>query len=558
MSMATPPTSSLRFLKPTGEPLEAPREWERCLIEIDRPPEELAEVRLLRQGEPLRLVAQELWGQVRLVAEWPVSGTGRYRLTLEHDTTPDALEVTVAPRKISPEAYAQLVDDLQTRLPASVAIGLQRGGALSALELRPPGESTLAQELARLRIAVAGSSTTPGLVATLEAIARDPHQILRKREEWVVRDRVRRLEPVGLIAAIRQPNNLDPELQLPERAPDVRVEQSVDVYENRLLRSFHDEVAARLRRLTAALEAAQRSSPWGQRPSPALTEVKDLVVRLQRSRQAAGFLDDVAQLGQLPTKVSMVLLKRREYRSMLEAYLRFRRSAFVLLDEPALETPLEELPDLYELWGTLLVIETLLEVAVEAGYVVEQQQLATHLNGGIYLKVLADGETALELRHPVTDTTAKLIPQRRYISTASDGLRSISFWQIPDISVDISHDDQRRLLIFDPKYKLRSEEDAEPGDGKPKKIDIDTMHAYRDAIRTTTDDRIITYAAILYPGPEFRYGDGIEALSARPLEPDVLQARVREVLTNALTVPTTPQLAALASDEDEASAHPVG
>jgi predicted component of viral defense system (DUF524 family) len=371
------------------------------------------------------------------------------------------------------------------------------------------------------------------LATALQAISRDPYQILRKREEWVDRERVRRLEPVGLIAAIRQPNNLDPELRLPNRAPDVRVEQSVDVYENRLLRSFHDEVAARLRRLAGALEAQGTYAP--------VVEAEDLIVQLHRSRQAASFLDDVAQLGQLPTRVTMVLLKRREYRSMLEAYLRFRRSAFVQLDEPALETPLEELPDLYELWGTLLVIETLLDVAVEAGYVVERQQLAKHLNGSIYLKVLADGEAALELRQPVTDTTVKLIPQRRYISAATDGLRTISFWQIPDISVDIRHDDQRTVLLFDPKYKLRSEEDAEPGDGKPKKIDIDTMHAYRDAIRTTEDERAVVYAGILYPGPEFRYGDGIEALSARPLEPEVLQARVREVLASALKASTTSQ-----------------
>jgi hypothetical protein len=52
-----------------------------------------------------------------------------------------------------------------------------------------------------------------------------------------------------------------------------------------------------------------------------------------------------------------------------------------------------------------------------------------------------------------------------------------------------------------PKYKLQSEEAGEPGDGKPKKIDIDTMHAYRDAIRTLTEQRVVSYAAILYRDP---------------------------------------------------------
>jgi predicted component of viral defense system (DUF524 family) len=524
--MASPRTSSLHFCTAGGEPLTAPREWESCLITLDQPPDQLTQVRLLRHGEPLRLLTQELGGEVRLIAEWPRSGTGRYRLALDQDGDTEVLDVTVTPRKISTEAYAQLVDDLQTRLPASVAISLQRLGALSGIELRPPGETTLAQELARLRIAVRGSEETSGLVATLEAIARDPHRILQKREEWVDRERVRRLEPAGLLAAIRQPNNLDPGLGLPKRAPDVRVEESVDVYENRLLSSFHDEVAARLRRLAAALSASGAFA--------GLVEVEDLLFQLQRSRRVAGFLDQVGRLEQLPTRVTMVLLKRREYRSMLKDYLRFRRSAFVQLDEPALETPLESLPALYELWGTLLVIETLLEVAADAGYDIKNQQLAKPINGGIYLKVLPDGDPAVELRHPDTDSTVALFPQRSYKSSLTDGLRSISFKQIPDVSVDIRHGDRRALLLFDPKYKLQSEEEAEPGDGKPKKIDIDTMHAYRDAIRTNTEERIVTYAAILYPGPEERYGDGIEALSSRPLDPRTLQARVREVFRNAL------------------------
>ena len=34
-------------------------------------------------------------------------------------------------------------------------------------------------------------------------IARDPYQLLIKQERWVEADRVRRLEPVGLLAAVQ-------------------------------------------------------------------------------------------------------------------------------------------------------------------------------------------------------------------------------------------------------------------------------------------------------------------------------------------------------------------
>jgi predicted component of viral defense system (DUF524 family) len=541
--MASPPTSSLRFIDFAGGPLPAPREWERCLIELDLKPDELQQTRVLRQGEPLRVLVQQLEGRPRVLAEWPLSGTGRYRLRLENDAAPPIeSEITIEPRKISSEAYGRLIDDLQTELPASVALALQLTGALSGLELRPPGETTLAQELARLRQAVVGNDARAGLAATMTAIARDPHCVLRKQEEWVDRERVRRLEPLGLIAAVRQPNNLDPEFKLPLRAPDVRVEQTVDVYENRLLRSFHDEVAARLRQLAAALNAQDAYAP--------LVEVEKLANRLQQARFAAEFLDEVDRLEHVPTRVSMVLLKRRDYRWMLEGYLRFRRSAYVQLDEPALETPLENLPELYELWGTLQVIKALLEVGHVLGFETRNQRLAKHLDGGLYLKVLAGGQPAIDMRTP--DTAVTLTPQRSYGTATDKRLRSISYTQIPDVTIEIRRRGEKPLLVlFDPKYKLQSEESGEPGDGRPKKIDIDTMHAYRDAIRTGADERVVSYAAILYPGPEVRYGDGIEALPARPLEPGALGVRLREVLTRELL--DLPRPSAPASDEDAGS-----
>jgi multiple antibiotic resistance protein len=120
------------------------------------------------------------------------------------------------------------------------------------------------------------------------------------------------------------------------------------------------------------------------------------------------------------------------------------------------------------------------------------------------------------------------------LSPTGSKLRSISFSQTPDVTVEVQRPGLApRLYLYDPKYKLQSE-DATFGDGRPKKIDIDTMHAYRDAIRDNAERRVVSYAAILYPGPEARYGDSIEALQARPDRPDTLEHRLRDVLTEAL------------------------
>ena len=52
--------------------------------------------------------------------------------------------------------------------------------------------------------------------------------------------------------------------------------------------------------------------------------------------------------------------------------------------------------------------------------------------------------------------------------------------------------------------------------GTSKKVDIDKMHAYRDAISDKNNNRVVDYAAILYPGRFESFGGDIEALSARP------------------------------------------
>jgi predicted component of viral defense system (DUF524 family) len=529
--MASPPTSRLRFLDDTGAEIGAPREWRRGLVAVDIPIDALTHARLLRNGEPLSLFAKSGATDLAVFAEWPLSGTGRYRLQLDLDGEQETREITVSPEKISSDAYSQLIEDLQTTLPASIAISLQRLGAFAGLQLRPPGQTNLQQELYRLRRAIRGTDSSPGLAVLLPALARDPYRVLRKTDYWVQRHRARRIEPVGLVAAYQRANNVDGATRLPRHVPDVRVEQTADVYENRVVKSYHDQVALRLRRIKPALQASSAT---------VLSEAEELEKTLRRSRQVATFLDEVTQPHQLASRPTMVLLKRPNYRTLLESFLEFRRTAFVELDEPGLETPLESLPNLYETWGTLRVIHVLLEVAGDYGYTIAPPRVARLSDGGLYIKILPDGRNAIELTHVETGTHAHLTPQRSYGPTGLP-IRSISFRQTPDVTLEVARPgEQPSLFLFDPKYKLDSEIEAEPGDGRPKKVDIDKMHAYRDAIRGTNGQRVVRYAAILYPGPGVRYGDNVEALPARPLEVSRLEERLRGILAEALTVAGRP------------------
>lgn len=200
----------LRLLDRSGIPVAAPREWEPMLVEAGVPPDAWERAELTRNGRPLPLAVRRVAGAVRVVAEWPRSGCGRYALHLRLDGQQHRAEWAVHPDKIGPTAFARLLDDLEARLPASVALGLQRAGGLSGVDLLPPQESTLAAELVRLHRAVFGTATRQGLAAVLHALAPDPHRVLRTVEPWTRAERARRPHPARLAQALAHGRNVEP------------------------------------------------------------------------------------------------------------------------------------------------------------------------------------------------------------------------------------------------------------------------------------------------------------------------------------------------------------
>jgi predicted component of viral defense system (DUF524 family) len=116
----------------------------------------------------------------------------------------------------------------------------------------------------------------------------------------------------------------------------------------------------------------------------------------------------------------------------------------------------------------------------------------------------------------------------------------MTFTQVPDITVEVRHPGGTvHLYLFDPKYKLDSDQ-FDSSNVWPKKEDIDKMHAYRDALRGLQNERLVRYAAILYPGPAMAFSTGngnvpeIAALSADPEDASALSASLRQILRLAL------------------------
>jgi predicted component of viral defense system (DUF524 family) len=265
-------------------------------------------------------------------------------------------------------------------------------------------------------------------------------------------------------------------------------------------------------------------------------ESRSLQREMEVARRQATFLDEVALLRHLPTQLTMVLLKRPEYHAALAGYLEFHRSLAVWFENPQLDSPLENLPHLYQTWGAMEVMVALLEIAATNGYRLESQHLVRRSGADIFVQIVPDGRPLVKLKHPDHGTSIRLIPEQRFES--SGALRSISYTQIPDIVVDIRDaSGSSRLYLFDPKYKLDGElsDNADLPDGKPKKIDIDKMHAYRDAIRDMNGERVVESAMILYPGPPVSYATGIGALQAIPGRSDLLARSLADIFNDVLS-----------------------
>jgi hypothetical protein len=227
--MDSAPTSKFSFLDQHGQALECPREWERSYVALNVPLERWQEASCRRNGEPLEVLVRLFDGSPRVVAEWPYSGTGNYRLELSGDAWREERSLAVWPRKISKDNYFQLLDDLD-ELPPAIAVAVQRRGALAGIRLPDPAESTLASELMRLRRAIDGSEARAGLARILRDLAADPYVVLQSSEVSLPWERVRRVHPARLAQTFAIGHDLD-ESGMPRRLPEICVEHTPDVYD---------------------------------------------------------------------------------------------------------------------------------------------------------------------------------------------------------------------------------------------------------------------------------------------------------------------------------------
>jgi predicted component of viral defense system (DUF524 family) len=531
-NMDSPASSKIQFLATDGTLHSAPREWTPYTLVLDVPAIQWrnVELRVQNQRQPVYLTYVD--GSEVICANWSRANTGHYDFQVRWLNGSFEERITVRPAKIDNRAFDHLLADLHRNLAIEVAISLQRTGGLTGFDLPRPSENTIAAEITRLHRTLLGTQSRIGLLQVLQALASDPHNTLRSENIWTQRWRARRSDPGSLSRAVAKPDNLAKD-NYPIQVLDHFVKHTVDTYENRILKLYVQQVDHRLRNLRNVLLSQQKES---------LQLVESLGFQLRSALNAATFLQYVSLLTQNPTNVSMVLTNRPEYRAMFQGFLEFRRSPFVRLDLPELDAPLENLPKLYQVWGTLTVIRELIQMAQQQGYRLVRQQLVRSDVAGLYVEILPRRGPNVELGHPETGNVVRVYAEPT-IGLSGSKWKSVSYSQRPDLVIEIHQRDKPvQLLIFDPKYKLREDQSSDTDEDlteqehslRPIKADIDKMHTYRDAIRDFSGVRIVSYAAILYPGLSKSFDKEIAALGAVPGAIDSLLQDLRQVFSRYL------------------------
>lgn len=510
--MASPPSSEAQFLDLDGCAC-APREWTPLLLLLPGPITDWEGWSVAVNGEPRAVHLRRIAGQAQCVCEWPESSAGRYRIVLDHPARGRVeQDLLIMPAKLGEQAIERILEDMEKRLPHALAAALQRGGALAGLDLLPPENVTPAAELSRLRHIVAGTEAEPGLLRLLPLIASAPHKVLVETVINTPQERARRPHAVLMRKALYRGHQIDDEGR-PLRLFDRRIEPSHDVHENRVVKLVCELSRQRLVRLIPMLPAALQS------------DTSSLLDALTRAVRQAAFLAEVGPSGTTVPQVTQVLLRRADYRRVLNLWKALCSGLAVRFGSGALDTPFRSVPNLYELWGTFASLTKIVELLVDHGFEIGRERLIRRLPQGPLVE-LVQGQNPLAHLTRGDSTTANVYFQRSF-SAQSAPLASVSFDQRPDLVVEVARPDGPcALIVLDPKYKL----DERSGMIGPKKEDIDKMHAYRDAIVHRSHGRVIRHAAILYPGPTRRFGDEVSALNADPLDPGVLGLAVRQLV----------------------------
>ncbi len=439
---------------------------------------------LVRDVRPIPGFVNVLSGSINFRSQ-----VGDSRFLISDDESTIELVVEVRPSKLNYETdYAELVDSVT---------GLARQLVLEFLRATTRGASTGNDPSTRqIEWLLLLREEVEGLKQALAYIAANPHQQLVRETQLVTAERIRRPSAATLRAVIRGGGEgswqVSPDLgRHRSRLPASQPYETLDSPENRWLRMQLERATNSLAQLREATEAAQSNRKGNANPrnvaiANELAAMEESLVPFLTTSPLANAAPLVA-----PGFTSLTIQGRPGYREAYQALLRLNKS--LIVGGEAVNIPMRDLSELYEIWCFLAVVHRVSEVL---GTPINVFDLIELRDTGLRLNLVPGAQSTVKIQ--AGTCTAKVTYNREYKMRSGP--------QRPDIVIELLRDDMPPvLLLLDAKYRVDSTPEYVrtfgcPG---PPAEAIGQLHRYRDAITVKYPryrrGRPVVRAAALFP-----------------------------------------------------------
>lgn len=457
---------------------------------------------------------------------------GKYSVKIfEYDIILNVFEFMVISKKIKLEDIGIIIEELNHKLPVDIAVGINDNKGFMGGNLKTKQYNTIEQEIALLKRILNGDSERAPLISILRGISNNIQSELSSEEIWVSSERVKRPQGRKLAKAYYRVGNIKDD-GIPLKIIDSRSVNNYNIYENQLLKLFLEQLMYRVRRISFCKWLNNRPLLCKE-----INSLKKAYNQIELVIKEFDFLGQIDFPTQLSFNINMVLLKNMYYKEIFKSYIELQKNIIIKFEENEMLAQLNDIPYIYQMWATLKVLNSLISFANNNNYIIIRENILTKMNGLPIMNFKKNGKICLELDKVENNIKIKVELEKIYNSEGI--IQSISFNQKPDIAIEIyKYDEPIGVIIFDPKYKLDSENltdkdsDTE-GNQKPKKEDIDKMHAYRDSIRIKQGNNIVKYAIILYPGNTQIYKE-IQAWKMYPEENDDFENKIQQLINHVI------------------------
>ncbi len=380
------------------------------------------------------------------------------------------------------------------------------------------------------------------LIATVNAIAQNPHSILEEHVELVPLLKARRVDHRALNKIMRRRasriGGIFPgtNIPLPERVPETVRHLTFDTPENQYVKALLLEIQRNFQRILRTRSTTDEDSDISAEEKffkAIHPQVKDMLWQLQRALRSP-FLKEITEA--LPNRPSSLVFLRHPHYTALDRIVRLLNGGLSLGGTP-LEIGAKNIAQLYEYWCFLRLVKLLREQLI-----LEQQSIIQTKHLKIVVVLKKGVEARIIFREPISGKHLSLIYNRQFNKLPTIGQR-------PDNIIQLFS--ETKLYIFDAKYRLAMDEKYQKsynGIG-PTTDDINTMHRYRDAIvlpsRTGVKfiRGVVQSAIILFPYPNeelyqnHRFYHSIDqvqigGLPFLPSASELTESKIRALLQN--------------------------